>query len=618
MNAPIRIQIDATNIGHPQPDQHTFVQETQQHRPAQPGYQAQDAHDFQSHLQQQLNGNIGGATTHIVAPTPTHPTQEQALQVLQKHVEWYQQQFGHSPAPSMQNTTFFNLTQPTADEMAVHGIDGLPLQQQSMPRLTHTPVSHGHSRTVPNTPQHHVQSWPSPPATEIKHIRSQSFQLDVAPMSASFDGDQMTHLSPSPYPMPDDAFTGELLPMSPGHQARPMPTLFEEPTNGFTDDALLLQTVAGASDDFNSPNFLIGNPLGMSPRTAMLHSLGEDVNASILDTGIPAEDIDLMISEQHPESKVWHCLHVEDNGKKCNKWFKRRENARSHVQNHLGDRQFQCNDCGKTFVRQHDMKRHAAIHKDDRPHLCPCGAKFARHDALTRHRQRGMCAGTLPGYEKSEEDKPKRGRPKKERPDVDTRTSRTKKARRLDRDHEFVANGGYSASSSSAMSERSFPVTPPDTSDFDADAFINMASVDLPMSSHHSSWRDTPPTSPVSASPTKTISPALLADHSSPSNYHGITGASSPENGLPYDDALFGAISSHPGVNGQDSLFSDALSPEYGSSDACSPFQGDEAFEMEMLKTAGGGSWGGLESISGRMEGDGAIVAALDRWLATH
>jgi hypothetical protein len=608
------------------------VQETQQHRPAQPGYQAQD---FQSHLQQQLNGNIGGSTTHIVAPTPTHPSQEQALQELQHHLEWYQQQFGHSPAPNVQSTNSFNLTQPMSNEMTFDLVDAQTAQQQPVARLVHTPVSHGHARTVPNTPQHHVQSWPSPPATDTKHVRSQSFQLDVAPMPTSFDGGHVMKVTSSPYQMPQDSFSitdeqGRTVysssiadAASPGHysNAGPMPTLFEEPTghfggqsqNSFTDDGLLLQTVAGASDDFNSPNFMVGNPLGMSPRTAMLHSLGEDVNATIVDTGVPPDEVDSYISEQHPDSKVWYCMFEEDDGKKCNKWFKRRENARSHVQNHLGDRQFQCNDCGKTFVRQHDMKRHGAIHKDDRPHICPCGAKFARHDALTRHRQRGMCEGTLPGFEKSEEDKPKRGRPKKERPDMGSRSSKAKKARQIDRERD----GGHYASSSSAMSERSFPVTPPDTGDFDADAFINMANVDMPMS-HASSWRDTPPTSPVSASPTKTISPALLAEHSSPGTYPGMTGASSPDDGFNYDDCLFGAVSSHPGVNGQESLFSDALSPEYGSCDTSSPFGGHQDLEMDMeMMKAAEAAW--MEGASTRgMDGEGVMALALDRWLSTH
>ena len=194
-----------------------------------------------------------------------------------------------------------------------------------------------------------------------------------------------------------------------------MPTLFEEETaclgshphsHGINDDNILLQAAAGASDDFNSPNFIVGGGVpGMSPRSAAIHNMGEDVNATIVDTGIPPEEVDMHISAQNPDNKWWRCLYDED-GKTCGKWFKRKENARSHVQNHMGDRQFQCNDCGKTFVRQHDMKRHAAIHKDDRPHICPCGSKFARHDALTRHRQRGMCSGALPGYEKSEEEKP--------------------------------------------------------------------------------------------------------------------------------------------------------------------------------------------------------------------
>ncbi|EMC95689.1 hypothetical protein BAUCODRAFT_499054 [Baudoinia panamericana UAMH 10762] len=99
----------------------------------------------------------------------------------------------------------------------------------------------------------------------------------------------------------------------------------------------------------------------------------------------------------------------------CDRKFGRKENIRSHVQTHLGDRQFKCDLCDKTFVRQHDLKRHIAIHSDERPHECICGMGFARHDALTRHRQRGVCVGALPGYEKTEEEKPKRGRPKTNR-----------------------------------------------------------------------------------------------------------------------------------------------------------------------------------------------------------
>ncbi|KAM0794478.1 hypothetical protein BDR22DRAFT_794605, partial [Usnea florida] len=84
----------------------------------------------------------------------------------------------------------------------------------------------------------------------------------------------------------------------------------------------------------------------------------------------------------------------------CDKKFGRKENIKSHVQTHLGDRQFQCKDCLKCFVRQHDLKRHANIHSGVKSYPCPCGKGFARHDALTRHRQRGMCIGAFEGTPK--------------------------------------------------------------------------------------------------------------------------------------------------------------------------------------------------------------------------
>ncbi|KAH9875527.1 hypothetical protein J1614_004263 [Plenodomus biglobosus] len=147
-----------------------------------------------------------------------------------------------------------------------------------------------------------------------------------------------------------------------------------------------------------------------------------DGDASLEYTGIAPEEVQRYISEQDPVTSKWTCLYLD-----CGKVFGRRENIRSHVQTHLGDRQFKCNGCGKCFVRQHDLKRHAKIHSGNKPYKCPCGAGFARQDALTRHRQRGMCVG---GFADAVRRQGKRGRPKKNRPEMEDRMDKASRTRR--------------------------------------------------------------------------------------------------------------------------------------------------------------------------------------------
>jgi regulatory protein SWI5 len=147
-----------------------------------------------------------------------------------------------------------------------------------------------------------------------------------------------------------------------------------------------------------------------------------DVDASYEYTGIAPEEVQRYISEQDATTGKWTCLYQG-----CGKVFGRRENIRSHIQTHLGDRQFKCNGCGKCFVRQHDLKRHAKIHSGNKPYKCPCGAGFARQDALTRHRQRGMCVGGFPDAVRRQA---KRGRPKKNRPDMEQRVDKATRTRR--------------------------------------------------------------------------------------------------------------------------------------------------------------------------------------------
>ncbi|KAL0634579.1 Metallothionein expression activator [Maublancomyces gigas] len=122
-------------------------------------------------------------------------------------------------------------------------------------------------------------------------------------------------------------------------------------------------------------------------------------------TGITSEEISNYISGPDSTDGKWLCLYPE-----CNKRFGRKENIKSHVQTHLGDRQYRCHVCKKCFVRQHDLKRHSKIHTGVKPYPCLCGNSFARHDALTRHRQRGMCIGAFDGIIKKVV---KRGRPRK-------------------------------------------------------------------------------------------------------------------------------------------------------------------------------------------------------------
>jgi len=156
------------------------------------------------------------------------------------------------------------------------------------------------------------------------------------------------------------------------------------------------------------------------PHSALLSEL--DIDATLEYTGVSPEEVQRYISEQDPATNKWTCLYPE-----CEKVFGRRENIRSHVQTHLNDRQYKCNGCGKCFVRQHDLKRHAKIHTGNKPYKCPCGAGFARQDALTRHRQRGMCVGGFPTAVRRHA---KRGRPKKNRPDIEERVDKANRTRR--------------------------------------------------------------------------------------------------------------------------------------------------------------------------------------------
>lgn len=238
--------------------------------------------------------------------------------------------------------------------------------------------------------------------------------------------------------------------VSPSPQASPrmrmsqpfLQGIAEDPSHEspFSHPPTLLPALDPHSPTHGIPN---GLPLAVSPFEEAALYTDLEIDASLEYTGIAPEEVMRYISEQDAKTNKWTCLYQD-----CGKVFGRRENIRSHVQTHLGDRQYKCHGCGKCFVRQHDLKRHAKIHTGNKPYKCPCGAGFARQDALTRHRQRGMCVG---GFADAVRRQAKRGRPKKQRPEMEERVAKASRTRRA------LASAASSVSGGSPDSESHSP-----------------------------------------------------------------------------------------------------------------------------------------------------------------
>ncbi|QIW95990.1 hypothetical protein AMS68_001508 [Peltaster fructicola] len=519
----VSIPLEPDYRHQPVPDTQHILQETQQHQPSQPGHIALD---FSTHLQQQING---------IVPQEMPFSAAEAKQQLQNHISWFQATYGESAsgltvaAPAEAHTQY------------VAHAPSTPLQQTMGLPLHH---SQGQSNTVPNTPQRYTERARSPAVSSSKHNRSQSFQYDATPLTQTGLGDIFNpdtfglpvasnyNLSGDHQSYASSAYSSSIAdPMSPPF-SNVMPTVPE-------DDFLAIDMLHGSSHLLQAAGSVTDDELDLhapqpySPRQAALLALG-DINASIEETGISVEQVNQYMSDQCESDSKWTCLYPD-----CGKKFGRKENIRAHIQTHLGDRQFRCNDCGKCFVRQHDLKRHAKIHSGVKPNVCPCGMSFARQDALTRHRQRGTCFGVLPGFEKNDDERKKRGRPRKERPELETRIEKAVRARRMDAAASQAAAGAYrtmddlsnagsryagSASSESGASDHSSPLTPAPSSDIDDMLFNDFVSGHtaadcVPYSMHpEGSWMvDTPPTSPASYHTLpKTIAPTMLSSHASP------------------------------------------------------------------------------------------------------
>ncbi|KAF2711649.1 hypothetical protein K504DRAFT_489486 [Pleomassaria siparia CBS 279.74] len=310
-----------------------------------------------------------------------------------------------------------------------------------------------------------INILPTPTATPQKPAQLHSHvPLEAAPMPTNFSDMANINFEPSSSAMTFDFdnpnvdmgyesssyYTSDALspsPMSSPHQKH-VQMFLEKIEENPSQEIDFSQAFAPDSNSSNASALSIRMEESYSQQSALADL---EIDASIEYTGISPEEVQRYISEQDPITNKWTCMYPE-----CGKTFGRRENIRSHVQTHLGDRQYRCNHCSKCFVRQHDLKRHAKIHSGTKPYKCPCSAEFARQDALTRHRQRGMCVGGFPDAVRRQA---KRGRPKKNRPEIEERAEKANKTRRR------LASAASSASGGSPPSDS--PSPPPTLEEYE-------------------------------------------------------------------------------------------------------------------------------------------------------
>ncbi|KAF2807598.1 uncharacterized protein BDZ99DRAFT_61276 [Mytilinidion resinicola] len=389
--------VSITNLGQPQ--QH-HLQVAQTHSTAQPGSPVQYLHS--SEQQYPPSPQTPHRSLHQQQPAQPQPPTEQQLKELHEHISKVYGSYGQ---------VFVNIL-PT------------PITTPQKPaRLpSHEPLD---TAPMPSNLSDMAEINLDPPTGTELNFTFENPESDMGYESSSY-------------------YTSDAL--SPGRSPCSSPR--QKSTKTFLED---VEEYADEMAFSQPPPLFLSNDRDMNghpdstadyPRSSSIVEL--DVDASIEYTGIAPEDVQRFISEQDPNDGRWSCLYPE-----CDKTFGRRENIRSHVQTHLGDRQFRCNGCGKCFVRQHDLKRHSKIHTGTKPYKCPCSAGFARQDALTRHRQRGMCVGGFPDAVRREV---KRGRPKKSRPDFDERVKKSGRTRR-----RALASAASSSAGGSPPSDYSSP-----------------------------------------------------------------------------------------------------------------------------------------------------------------
>ncbi|KAG6018117.1 hypothetical protein E4U54_002727 [Claviceps lovelessii] len=284
------------------------------------------------------------------------------------------------------------------------------------------------------------------------------------------------------------------------------------------------------------------------------------------DTGVTLEEISQYILSPETTEGKWTCIFEE-----CGKKFGRKENIKSHVQTHLNDRQYQCPTCLKCFVRQHDLKRHAKIHTGVKPYPCECGNSFARHDALTRHRQRGMCIGAFDGVVRKVV---KRGRPRKNRPEMESRLEKSARTRKKNMSISSV-------SSFSGYSDSSAPNSPED----DYNAVDEVMDLDMSSSGTH-----------LMASMSTAPMPVFVSRHAN----HPVTASSPAVSAHSYvsPEAIMDRAPSHPATPAKSTTSQYNTPPDLSKSSSPHPGQ---FFDLEPSSSAVVDELDVMSSTSGMM-----------------
>lgn len=348
---------------------------------------------------------------------------------------------------------------------------------------------------VPSAEPQSTTSHPSTPKSSTYPV-SESFpsaHLESASQNESFKSsfDHARHSNVENFSYPPPQPQSQDVPITPRHSQQSSAPFDSVPMSVRTANATprsnqttphSASTPSAQSGDESQPQTPCSSRRTPHRRTESMASLQSAASISNInfeeakqETGISHEEISGYIIGPDPADAKWTCT-FEDCGKK----FGRKENIKSHVQTHLNDRPYQCPSCIKRFVRQHDLKRHAKIHTGIKPYPCECGNRFARHDALTRHKQRGMCVGAFEGIVKRNV---KRGRPRKPRPDLDDRMDKASRTRRKN-----ASTSSVSSSASFSQSDSSAATTPIDSSDM-FDDILHLSTSSLPQLppqySHH-------------------------------------------------------------------------------------------------------------------------------------